>query len=347
MEDAQSVLSFVRKRVTDLQSVETITRLDRGHVNYVWRISGPKKSAIVKVAPPFVASKPDVALNSDRILFEARMLQGFERDSLLKNLVSIEIRPPRLLAVFPDEKMIVMEDLGSQRELDEWIRIQESDTVLKQYAVLLGRFVSKMHISTAGGARYAEVFTNRAVQEARYANQYRIMGDVVRAAGYRQWEWVNQGAVKLGRRLLEPGICLTMGDLWPRSVLMAPVGLRIIDWEFCHYGIPAQDVAHMSAHLWMQAQCAENSTIRRRFRRFNAAFVDAYRDVVRNTSPGWLQMPEFEETHSIHFGCEILARTVGAFVSGYLYDDSRMRDQRDAAIQVAIESISGELPFYT
>lgn len=86
-----------------------------------------------------------------------------------------------------------------------------------------------------------------------------------------------------GERLRTPGECLIMGDLWPRSVLVAqtcpadgnvggegppadgempdtvgnkspcsasPV-LKIIDWEMCHWGRPAQDIAHFAAHVWM------------------------------------------------------------------------------------------------
>jgi hypothetical protein len=60
------------------------------------------------------------------------------------------------------------------------------------------------------------------------------------------------------------GVCLIMGDLWPRSVLVGPPEAGapppatappprqwVIDWELCHWGNPAQDTAHLAAHAWM------------------------------------------------------------------------------------------------
>jgi len=346
MTDASSILTFVRDNVPDLQSVHSATKLGRGQVNYVWRVSGPVKSVIVKIAPPFVAAHPEVTLDPGRIVFEARMLKGFEKDALLRNLTSLRLRTPGLLAAFPHQFTIVMEDFGQHPELDEWINAAPVDTEIKSCATRIGVFLANLHVSTSGGERYAAAFSNIPIQEARFLNQYSMVGDAVRREGVHQWERVDEQARNLGRRLLQSGTCLTMGDLWPRSILMAPAGVRIIDWEFCHYGHPAQDVAHLSAHLWMQAQCGKTPRIRRRFRQFNAAFVDTYKDVVWNRKGEWLQTKEFEHHHAVHFGCEILARTIGRFVEGYLYDREENRDHRDAAIQIAVESILGQIPFF-
>jgi hypothetical protein len=111
---------------------------------------------------------------------------------------------------------------------------------------------------------------------------------------------VHTACAALGDRLEQcPGVCLVMGDLWPRSVLvthedtlqlepvlpapgasgegarnanqgntagagprrpvaqvasqLSPAAERqwLIDWEMCHWGNPAQDVAHLAAHAWM------------------------------------------------------------------------------------------------
>jgi hypothetical protein len=111
---------------------------------------------------------------------------------------------------------------------------------------------------------------------------------------------VHTACAALGDRLEQcPGMCLVMGDLWPRSILIthedtlhlepvlpaqggsgegarnavqsdtAGAGPRLpaahvaaqlppaaerqwlIDWEMCHWGHPAQDVAHLAAHAWM------------------------------------------------------------------------------------------------
>lgn len=56
------------------------------------------------------------------------------------------------------------------------------------------------------------------------------------------------------------GVCFTHGDAWLPSYMVraethkgTDASLAAIDWEFCHWGWPVQDVAHTFAHIWMHA----------------------------------------------------------------------------------------------
>ena len=125
-------------------------------------------------------------------------------------------------------------------------------------------------------------------------------------------------ARQLGTRLLQEGTCLIMGDLWPASVHVTPSGLRIIDWEFVHYGNPAQDIAHFSSHLWMLQhrlpECKEA------VHSFWDNFAASYASEIESIHDLLWTAPVYEDA-SIHFGSEIFVRTIGPFKQSYLYDD--------------------------
>ncbi len=123
---------------------------------------------------------------------------------------------------------------------------------------------------------------------------------------------------------------------------MAHGGMRIIDWEFCHYGHPAQDVAYLSAHLWMLGHCAASDAERIRFEVFNEHFLMSYLETVCSAQPSLLDTTDFDLLHRIHFGCEILTRSVGLFVENYLYAPPTRHAKKKEAIDHAVSIITGD-----
>jgi aminoglycoside phosphotransferase (APT) family kinase protein len=210
-----------------------------------------------------------------------------------------------------------MEDVGSHPTLGRWLR---SDDATSEAAARVGRqigqFIGRLHAATVDRADLAERFDNRAMQETRLAVQYEAIGDLLQKAGVEDAKALGERAEALGRRLLEPGVCLTMGDLWPPSVLVAGRTLRIIDWELAHYGHPMQDIAHFAAHSWMQAHRAPDEPTARAVRRLHQTMLEAYRNALGTQ----LLTPQVLADGAIHFGAEILVRTVGGFQAGYLYE---------------------------
>jgi 5-methylthioribose kinase len=95
--------------------------------------------------------------------------------------------------------------------------------------------------------------------------------------------------------------------------------IRLIDWELTHFGRPAQDVAHLAAHLWMMSHRAAGQSQKRRIDKFRGAFIDDYFKNIARQQPQ-LMTEEDKRDFQIHFGAEILARTLGHFQKNYLYD---------------------------
>jgi len=313
------VLPYVRTRLPDIHPVGDPVRLPDGNLNHVWRVKGETRSVIVKHAPPHIANDPETPLDADRILIEARCLTAFAPGGILSDLANSAIRPPRPLDVNPQGHVLIMEDVGDHPTLDRWARTHDSsDSEVSSVGRILGTFLGSLHAETVDRPPLSTSFDNRPMQETRLAVQYEAASAMLRRGGVDDADTLGERARTLGRRLLAPGRCLIMGDLWPRSVLIPGADLRIIDWELAHYGRPLQDVAHFLSHLWMQAHRAEPGRAND-IGQLRQAFLEGYTGALGETRTDLWTADEKRDA-AIHFGAEILVRAVGPFQGGYVYD---------------------------
>ncbi|MBA3562608.1 MAG: phosphotransferase [Gammaproteobacteria bacterium] len=311
---ANDVLAHVARRLPDCQPTAAPERLAGGHLNYVWRVRADPRALIVKSAPPFIADLPDVALDADRVLFEARSLELLGPGGRLSMLCSDTLRVPVCLDLDTERRVLVMEDVGTLSDLAAELR---RANVRPGWAHVLGRFIGGLHARTAGNAELSEEFCNAAVQQTRLDLQYRAIGTFLSAAGIDAAPRIALRAVELGERFAGPGVCLTMGDLWPASILVDGERLRLIDWEFAHFGRPAQDVGHLLAHLWMQAH--RHSGTADETLGLADTFLGTYIDTTELAGATLLDA-QFKADCAVHMGAEILMRTIGPFQRGYLYE---------------------------
>ena len=124
-----------------------------------------------------------------------------------------------------------------------------------------------------------------------------------------------------------------MGDLWPPSVLVAGDKLRIIDWEFAHFGFPFQDSAHLFAHLYMLEVVQTDEAIRFDIRLFRRLFYENYHRETASFFTG----QQADWLFPVHVGGEILMRLLGPFQKGYLFEKM---DPAHPLLQQLIEGAS-------
>jgi len=320
-ETADPVQRYVAERLSNFEPTGVPQELPGGNLNVVWRVSGAEHSLIVKYAPPYIAADPDTPLDPSRLRIEARCLETLSRGGRLADGTRPTMRAPYPVDVNEEIPVLIMEDVGPGPSLDQWLRASSPEMPGAEAAAhgrRLGRFLGRLHTATSHDERYAEAFDNRPMQETRLAVQYQGVTDMLRAGGVDDAATLGARAASLGQDLLEPGRCLTMGDLWPPSVLVTSEGLRLIDWELAHYGRPLQDVAHWCAHLWMQVHRAPSSAVAEGVRDLRTSFLEAYADALGDAmAPLWNDTEQREA--AIHFGAEILVRAVGPFQAGYVY----------------------------
>jgi Predicted kinase len=323
-ETVDTVQRYVAGRLSNFEPMGA-QQLPGGNLNVVWRVLGAERSLIVKYAPPYIAADPDTPLDPSRLRIEARCLEALSPGGRLADGTRPTMRAPRPVDVNEEIPVLIMEDVGPGPSLDQWLRESSPEMPGAEAAAhgrRLGRFLGRLHAATSHDEHYAEAFDNRPMQETRLAVQYEGVADMLRAGGVDDAATLGARAASLGQDLLDPGRCLTMGDLWPPSVLVTSEGLRLIDWELAHYGRPLQDVAHWRAHLWMQQHRGPSDAVAEAVGEavgeLRVAFLEAYADAL-----GEAMAPLWDDTErreaAIHFGAEILVRAVGPFQAGYVY----------------------------
>lgn len=322
----KDLLPAIEDLIPSFSANGKIDKLSGGNINHVWRIHRRESSIIAKYAPPHIATNPDVPLNDKRIRFEAKALKLFKRGGLLNHIAKDDIRPPKILAFDVQLSLLIMEDVGAFDELNVVDKQTFSSGSIGEN---LGTFIGRLHRESYQKADFRESFQNHEIQKVRYQLQYESAHEYAKIADEQKKEVIKTKSRSLGKSLQNPqkGKCLIMGDLWPPSVFVnSDLEIRLIDWEFVHFGRPLQDVGHFAAHCWMQQLTSNTTSESDWWMSLWTSFWSAYKHAA-----GTLFDELFDENEKqkigIHIGTEILIRAFGPFKDGYVYQDYSEGDQ--------------------
>lgn len=296
----------------------TPERLEGGSINDVYRLRSPNRTVIAKHAPPHVAANPQMPLSAARIAFEARALQAFQPGGPLAHLARDDFRPPKCLHHDAENALLFLEDVAPCAPLANVVTAENGN----EFGTRLGAFIGGLHRQTYGASAWRD-FCNEPIQRTRLAIQYqpatgylceglariglRSLSDGERATADRNFR-------QLGEQLVQTGCCLTMGDLWLPSLLVGERScLRLIDWEFAHFGLPLQDYAHFGAHCWMawlvhRDQPTNARAYRSLWQGFAQAYGHALADQMRSLWPNVAK-----RLANLHFAAELIMRLAGPF----------------------------------
>ena len=322
---------FAQTQVPGFHFDGSIESVEGGLLNHVFRLSGKQNSIIAKYAPPYVATNHEIPLDPDRQAFEAKALNLFRNRNLLHTLLTNYLKVPQFVAQDEEHHILFMEDAGPETASLDQLPHPESDDV--KLGITLGNFIAALHAKTSENNLLAQSMNNASIQKPRYMVQYQPAARYFLKAGIPDYESLGRKLDLLGREFMKPGICLTMGDLWPRSLLWNGESWYLIDWEFSHYGSPTQDTGHLMAHLWMLKHRSADRGHAKRFSAIRKSFVKSYRENIEALNPS-LFTPNIQKQAVQHAAAEILARTTGTFQDGYVYAGLEPDDQ---AVQEAVQ----------
>lgn len=337
--DRDQIIRFVQRCRPHFTPGGSIRELSGGNLNLVWRIPGDAGSVIVKHAPPYIASSPDIPMNSNRLLFEARALGSFTPSGPLSGMQQKSVQPPALLGYDAEANLLLMEDISPSAP---WFEALSSGSAGITTAADLGRFIGELHRKSYENPEFSESFDNRPVQQTRYNVQYLSLSKSLSEKQDRVSHLAAERCAELGRLLLSPGRCLMMGDLWPPSLLWSDNKLRIIDWEFAHYGRPLQDMAHFCAHCMMHHAVAPSAKAELYYEIWSRV-ISGYRASTGRLYEQLMNSDE-KEWFAVHTGAEILARTIGVFSDSYLFKDLLESEIYKQTVDEGVKLLSGELP---
>ncbi len=275
-----------------------------GNINYVRRVRLPDGvSWIVKQAREALERFPEYRVTTERIVFEHRYgtCVGESAPGCAQVL-------PHVLAFDPESRILVMEDLGSER-LSE---VLDAGRVPDDALDALGAYLGGVHAATRGKA--AELAPRFANHEMR-----RLHGEHIFALPYAPDAFPLPPAVRKAadERLARPGVreaiselreryytecsVLVHGDPQPANVMLQDGRPRLIDAEIAHLGDPAFDLGTALAHLRVFEAVRPGAAA---WRRGADRLVEGYRRAGGRPA-------DVELAHR-HAGVEILRRTIGA-----------------------------------
>ena len=274
-----------------------------GNINWVRRAcAADGRSWILKQARPALERFPDYAASPERLVFEARyyeIVHPFDTDGVC----------PRILHMDPEQKVMVLEDLGDAERLDAaFARGADVTSALETLAAFLGR----VHRET----RDLDLAPRFANDEMR-----RLHGDHIFLLPYRENEFPLSEAVAAAardvwtdtelvaridaayERYLTPTGPLVHADVQAGNVLLPQGRPVLLDAEIAHAGDAAFDPGTLMAHVWLGAAGrgaidAGDATASRVWR----AYAEAH---------GAANLPTFADA-ARYAGIELLRRSLGA-----------------------------------
>jgi 5-methylthioribose kinase len=232
-----------------------------GNMNYTLRVRTEKRSLVMKQARPWVEKYPHIPAPQDRALMEARFYEAIGTDLELARCM------PRLAGFDPEARILIMEDLGAS---PDFTSIYRDSSISYGEIDSLTNFLMKLH-SRFRDHSYAGTFENL---EMRKLNHEHIFEFPLRPDNGLDLDAITPGLSVIARTLqrdvayvtlvsalgdlyLGPGQCLIHGDYFPGSWLRTSEGVKIIDPEFCFFGLPEFELGVMIAHIHL-ARCPES-----------------------------------------------------------------------------------------
>lgn len=302
------------------------TRLRRGLLNRVWRLRGPRGSVIAKHVQPLGVHGAASVLTVKRASQEAIVLAAFEGHGVLAPALAPGYRVPKLLAVDAAVGWLLIEDLGDGPDLEEALL---EGRCTAELGAKIATFLVRLHSLTLPDSVLSG-FANPGVEQVRNRTQHSQVGDWLRKAGHRDWSELEARAKETGRQIVAEQTCLVMGDLWPRSILLADGAVAFIDWELASVSTPAFDVGHFLAHLVLIEYLADSKGARE----LGAVFLDSYE--AASSRP----MDQIRDLAARHAACEILARLLGPFSEAIDWIVAGSAERRRALLKFAVKLLA-------
>jgi 5-methylthioribose kinase len=272
-----------------------------GNINWVRRVRTAAGSMVVKQARPALERFPEYRVSTERIVFEARFYETAAA-------CDVDGVCPRVLAFDPQQRVLLLEDLGEAERLDAALARGADVTGA---AATLAAFLGRVHASTRD-ADLAARFANDEMRSLHgdhvfllpyRPNAFPISPRVAARAGEIQADAELVGLIDAAHaRYLAPGTALVHGDVQAANVLLAGRGPVLLDAEIAHVGDPAFDLGQLLAHLLLPL--AARGRADAALPALRAAWC-AYRKAA-GAGPAQL-------CHALrHAGIELLRRTIGA-----------------------------------
>jgi 5-methylthioribose kinase len=214
----------------------------------------------LKQARPWVEKYPQIDAPDERAVLEANFYR------IAQALPAVGSKMPQLLAADAVARILMLEDFGPSHDFTS---VYRGGSIGEQEMSSLVDYLTGLREAFYG----SELKTTLANTQMRQLNHEHIFRFPLRRDNGLDLDHITPGlqeladelkgdsvycarVQQLGERYLNEGMSLVHGDFFPGSWIQTSAGVRVIDPEFCFFGLPEFDWGVMNAHLHMGNQPA-------------------------------------------------------------------------------------------
>jgi 5-methylthioribose kinase len=255
-------LEFFLQKLKWLDAQETIVSLSKpgeGNMNCVLRVETAVRSFIVKQSRGYVEKYPQVLAPAARVLTEGAFYQKIAQSDILEQMM------PRLIGIDRSNNMIALEDLGKANDFTVLYHLKQKiqEEELCQLVVYLNglhhnfqKTVVDDELSNTElrALNYDHIFEYPFKEENGFNLDDVQDGLQELALPYKKDAALKRKIERLGSLYLSKGKYLLHGDYYPGSWLKTADRIKVIDPEFCFYGLREFDLAILIAHMYLTQQ---------------------------------------------------------------------------------------------
>lgn len=241
------------------ENIISLTKPGEGNMNYLLRVDTGTRTFIVKQSRGYVEKYPHVLAPAERVITEGAFYQKISKVQRVQKFM------PQLIGLDKKNNIIVIEDLGKSNDFN-FLYDLDSQFDSKELIDIIS-YLKALHSSFQKNIIDDEL-ANLELRKLNHEHifQYPFMIDngfdlnTVQeglqelALPYKKNVRLKQQISVLGALYLSKGKYLLHGDFYPGSWLKTSDGLKIIDPEFCHYGLREFDLGVLMAHLYLTQQ---------------------------------------------------------------------------------------------
>ncbi len=245
-----------------LMAGETVLSAEKpgeGNMNFTLRIKTNLRSFILKQSRGYVEKYPQVAAPENRAMMEAAFYD------IIQDSAALSAKTPKLIGKDEVNNILMLEDLGEGSDFarlykqGETIDANALEEIIDFAATLHNAFDAKNFDNPIRNLEmrklnHEHMFIYPYLEENGLNLDEILPGLRAVAAPFKQNELLKSKVAAMGVLYLTDGDTLLHGDYFPGSWLQTNQGIRIIDPEFCFFGLPEFEIGVTIAHLMMADQ---------------------------------------------------------------------------------------------
>lgn len=259
--EPQELATYLRAQnwLESEESIVSISKPGEGNMNCVLRVKTVKRSFIVKQSRGYVEKYPQVLAPAERVRTEGAFYEKIANKAAVQELM------PKILGLDAINNLIALEDLGEANDFTGLYDLKQK--IEKKDLMQLVAYLNGLHQSFQKTVVDDEL-ANEAMRTLNYEHIFDypfkvdngfdldLIQDGLQAVAmpYKTDEELKNKIERLGALYLSKGKFLLHGDYYPGSWLKTRNGIRVIDPEFCFYGLREFDLAVMLAHFYITQQ---------------------------------------------------------------------------------------------